>query len=1163
MQKSFNLNKRSLIYCFVLFGFFLCLSQNSLAQNITLKFKETPLKGVLKEIQKQTDYRFVYNNNLVNVESPVTIDVLTQPLNKVLDQLLVKNKIEYQISGKQILLAPKILSNTGPQKEQGKNFVSGLVRDSYGNPLAGVFIQSNLSKEITTSDENGRFLLFSTTIGESVKFSLIGMKSQVIEIGTKKEFEVVLQEDILQLENVVVTGYYSLSKERSAGAFNTLSSNVLSEKASGSIIERLSGSIPGLVVNKNDGAADKYLIRGASSINSSREPLIVVDGTPMAASTFESTVSPEDVASVTVLKDATASSIWGAKAANGVIVVTTKRGSFQSKLSVNYTGNIQMQGKPDFSYLNYMNAEEYVDFAVSVFDEQIDYAGILSSYGIITPIERAMYNNKLGLMSNLQLEEYLNTLRNSDNTEQINNLLYRNKISHQHNLKISGGSEKNAFQISFDYKGTYPGMIETSTNRVILDIKNDARLTDWLKVSAGLNLTSSLSNSKGQPDLTGMVPYELLQNQDGSYNSIFHHFYSDETKEYIMSELSLRNETPYDYKIMEELYKQSNRVNSLNARFNGALQLRITKGMEFESKFMYQKGVSNSEQLYDPDSYYVRNLRTVNTPVTAGVKSRIPAGYIFNKSDNTSYDWNLRNQLSYNNTFNKNTVSAILGTEIRKNFRSNFNKIFYGYNPANRSYAKMDEIALAAGVGGGRLSMPNSGTSPTVTFSDFGTGFIDFDDRFFSLYSNIAYDYEGRYALNASVRMDQANLFGVGVRYKPIWSVGAVWNISKEKFFSVEWIDQFSIRASRGIAGNTPNSTIGGPFDIVSSGSTNFYVGNIPSSTVLSPALKNLRWEKTNMTNFGIDISLLKNRLYGSIDYYSKKSIDLIGSQSTDPTRGFSSINTNIGVMKNSGVEFLLNSINVNKSSFKWSTSLNLSYNKNNVEDIYIEPIYYNYIYGEGFIAGYPAYSLFSYKWAGLNNIGEPTIYDAEGNISEVLVTDVEAIFHSGTTQPPIYGGVSNTFKYNRFSLWFQMIYQFGGVVRKDLSTFTGDPGRLGFSPVPKLMNDAWKSPGDEQKTDIAKWLREGDPSRAMDFLSISDKSVISSSYLLLSDISLSYDIPERLLNKAGVKSSSLILQITDPYMLSLNTERIDPRYISTRTGKYGAEYTLRLVVNF
>ncbi|MHC1780077.1 MAG: SusC/RagA family TonB-linked outer membrane protein [Bacteroidales bacterium] len=1176
MIKNLKLINRSLIYGFVLVSFFLSSFQYGFSQNITLKFKDTPLKTVLKEIQKQSDYRFVYNDNLVNANALITVDVSAQNINKVLDEILVKNNIAYRISGKQILLSPNNLSVrpleiTGPDQK-----ITCFVKDPDGTPIAGAFIFCKRLDKKLFSDRDGKIEISSIVPSDTIMVSMLGMKSETLITDKRNEYIIVLEVDAVRLEDIVVTGYYSLQRERSAGSFKTVTSELISAKASNSILDRLSGTVPGLVVNMNDGAADRYLIRGASSINSSREPLVVVDGTPMAMSTFQTTVSQEDVETITVLKDATAASIWGAKAANGVLVVTTKRGSFFSKLSVRYAGNIQIKGRPDFSYLNYMDAKEYVDFATSIFNNNYDYSGILSNYGIITPIERAMYNNKIGAISTSQLDSYLNTLRNSDNSEQIKNLLYRNKISHQHNLKISGGSEKNAFFISFDYNHTNPSRIGSFNDRVIIDMKNDLKLTDWLKISAGLNMTSYTSSSIGEPNVTGMVPYELLQNSDGSYNSMLHTFYSKESSDFIMGELAKRGEKAYDYRIMEEIYKQKREEKSLNTRFNTSLLFKITDGLEFESKFSYQRGGNNRHYLYEPNSFFTSNLRAEHTSFTAGAKSRIPDGYIYNRSDIAVYDWTQRNQLSYNKELDKHSISFITGTEVRKNYISSFNKKFYGYNPANRSFSKMDETILSAGVAGGRLTMPASGSSSSVTLSDFGTGFLDNDDRFFSIYSNFSYNYSRRYTINGSIRMDQANLFGVGIRYKPIWSFGAVWNISQEDFFKVNWIESLSFRASRGIAGNTPNSTIGGPYDISSTGQTNFYLANIPSSTVVSPALKSLRWEKTDILNVGIDFSLFKGRIYGNLDYYTKKCTDLIGKQEIDPTKGFTSINTNIGALRNSGIEVMLSSSNVIGKNFNWNTSFNISYNKNIIEDIYTEPTYNTYLYGDGFISGYPAYSTFSYKWAGLNNVGEPTVYDANGDITSQIETDINALVHSGSRQPSITGGLINNLKFKKLSLWFQISYQFGGIARKNLSAPYSQSGRLLYSnsstdlgvspwvmPINQFMKDAWKQAGDEQKTDIAKWIKQDDPSRPIDYYQISDKSIISSSNIHISDITLSYELTGKYLQKIGVKSSTLITQLTDLYLFPFNKERIDPRYITTLSGKFGPEYTLKIILNF
>jgi TonB-linked SusC/RagA family outer membrane protein len=1145
-------------------------------KKISIDLKNVSLGEFLSVIEKESGYNTFYNNKQGQIVKKINIKATNESVENILKRALEGTGLTYLFTSDNTIVI------SIEQKEPVKNVtIKGNIIDDSGDPLPGaaVMLKSNLKIGVA-ADINGHFELNvpETEIGkDALVFSCIGMKTIEMPLDRRTAYFVKMETEETKIENIVVTGYYSLSKERSAGSFTTVSLETLEQKASTSIIERLSGQVPGLSVNFNSSAPDKYLLRGATSINSSREPLIVVDGIPIDITTFENSVSTEDVTSVSVLKDATASSIWGAKAANGVIVITTKRGVFKDKFSASYTGSVQIQGHPDFDYLNYMNASEYVDLAVDVYNPNFNYANELSNYGNITPIERALYNNQINQMSDSELQTYLNKLRNSDNQQQISDLLYRNKVMHHHNVKISGGSDKSAYLLSVDYRNTKPQQIEITDERLIIDLKNDYKVKDWLKLSAGINVTVTNYNSKGTPNVVGMIPYEVLVNDDGSYHSLLHTYYSQESYAYTAAELTVRNMSTYDYKIMDELYKQTTESKGLNTRFNAKVEANIFDGLTFESRFQYQRGNSKKEIIDDAGSFKALNLRASQTANVKNSVSRIPAGAILNQTNSSAYDWTLRNQVLYKKLFGeKHNINALMGTEVRRNYNSTANRIFYGYNTANKQYVKINEADMQAGVSGGQITNP--AVDMAVIFKNFGSGILDTDYRYFSLYANGAYDYDNRYALNASVRMDQANLFGTGVRYKPIWSVGALWKISNEKFFKSSLINNLNLRVSQGIAGNTPNSSIGGPFDIVTFGSlTNiFFAQTLSSPSITSPALKNLNWEKTNITNIGVDFGILNNKLSGSIEYYNKNTADLIGKQTIDPTNGFSTINTNIGKMRNRGVEFILNSVNLERKDFSWNTSFNISYNKNIITDIYVTPVINSYVseHDPQFIQGYPAFSIFSYRYAGLNEEGEPMVYNENEEAVSSSVTDINALEYSGTTQPPVTGGLTNEFSYENLSLSFQITYAFGSKIRKDVALINSSD-RLVYinqdpwiQPINKDMINAWKQPGDEATTNTPKWLGMGENRVNHRYYSCADINIVNGSYILLSDISLSYKLPKLYFKRSGIESVTITGQISNPYICLFNDEGIDPRYTSWAAGserslRYGAEYMIKLNLNF
>lgn len=518
-------------------------------------------------------------------------------------------------------------------------------------------------------------------------------------------------------------------------------------------------------------------------------------------------------------------------------------------MNVSYAGSVQIQGLPDFGYLDYMNARDYVDFAVSVYDPTYNYANTLSSYGKISPIERILYNQQQGTITASQAQQELDKLRNSDNRKQIEDYLYRLKTVHQHNLNITGGGESTAYFFSVDYRNSKPQQKGINEDRIIFDLKNDFQITRWLGLSLGANVALTNNKSGYVPNVVGMIPYERLADDEGKPLSQFHMFYSDETQEWIGRQLDARDMSRYDFVLLDELDKQKNRNKVINTRLQAAIQVDLLKGLKFESQFQYQRGYGKSEKLDKPDSYWVLNLRAEQTPITEGSVSRVPMGAILDKTWTETKEWITRNQLVYDRKFGeKHQFNLLVGTEVRKNERETDNRIVYGYNETNKKFIELDQNTMNAGVVGGSIVRPTGTASQTQSFSrGFGSGFMGFDNRFFSLYANTAYDFNERYGINASMRMDQANLFGTDVRYKPIWSAGILWNIHKEKFFSHSGFDRLTLRFSKGIAGNTPNSEIGGPYDIISYGfmSNYSFAQTKPYVTISSPALKNLKWEKT------------------------------------------------------------------------------------------------------------------------------------------------------------------------------------------------------------------------------------------------------------------------------------------------------------------------------
>ena len=1159
MFKNAKLTSRSFICSFVLVSCFLFFSQTSYGQNITLKFKDVPLKTVLKEVQKQTDYRFVYNDNLINVNSLVTINTSGLSIEKVLDEILSKTKVAYKIAGKQILLSPK--SSSVEKNQQDNNRFIGFVKDSNGDPLPGVTVFSAKSKEVATTDLQGRFELKTVRAGDAVNISMIGMKNIILVADNRTEYTIKLEEDLVQLQNVVVTGYQTLSRERSSGSFSVIRNTALESKTSSmNIVDRLEGLVPGLSVNMSAGA-EKFLMRGLTSINAAKSPLVVIDGVPSNYDVVSSLVNPNDVESITFLKDATAASIWGASAANGVINITTKVGKPQvRKPKVTYNSFVSLRGKPDYSYQNMMTSSQLVDAAKEVFSvTDYPWNTVIASSStarnpVIYPHEKILYDLSRGLINQTTADSRIDSLKRLNNREQIEDYFTQNALVTNHSLSFSGGSDFHTYYASYAYTGDSKSN-KSSSSKHQINIRQDFKFTKNIK----LDLTANISYETGEqylvPDLpttlNNYLPYAMFSDNSGNalsqaYLKKYEPFRKDAENKSLLN---------LDYFPMLENSYTQNSSSSLIARVNAGLSINLLPGLQYQGKFQYQKEFDKGYAYYSKNSYKVRDELVCFTVAPASPTS-LPTYYLpttgghyqTNSVNNTS--WTVRNQLLFDKTLaEKHQITSLAGTEVRGDLSVMHDTYRRGFDMQTQTYSPYDEKALS--TTGVSSPIIISGTSSTSILNSKAETFGEYDSRFFSLYANAAYTYDKRYTFNGSIRMDQSNLFGSNksTQFKPIWSFGASWNITKEKFCTSDLIDNLNLRVTYGFGGNSPRPGSGGPFDILfpTNNSRFTEIGYV----VALPGNAGLSWERTSTTNIGIDFAVLKNRISGSVDVYQKKTTDLLGYQPLDPTTGWYYAYGNLGQIDNKGFEVMINSVNISTKNFIWNTGFTLSYNSNRLTEIKRNTAldFSSKMY-EQFIEGYPAYSLFGFDNIGLNQNGNPVARKANGNeatLSSQLSID-DPIF-KGVTQPKWYGGITNEFSWNGFTLSALIVYNLGHMMRNDVNTFY--TGRV-TENLKESFSSRWKVAGDEAITDVPKYIANTGTSNSQRYLPIYTQSVqniISASYAKIRDFTISYSIPKKIISKIYMENLSVYGQVNNIMIWKNNKFDIDPEFYNIRQG--------------
>jgi len=919
-----------------------------------------------------------------------------------------------------------------------------------------------------------------------------------------------------------------------------------------------------------------------TSINSKTEPLFIVDGVPMSRELLEKMVNPSDVENVTFLKDATAASIWGAQAANGVVVFTTKTGTPSSKPSVTYDGSLTWKGKPVYSYLDRMSAAEFIAAAKDVFDPytyswsdvSTTTYGISANYPIVYPHELIMYRYAQGLISADERELQLNTLAASDGRGSYEKNFMSDAFLTTQSVAVSGGGDQNSYYFSLDYQGSRDAY-QGKDHQYAAYIRDVLRIGDWLKLDASLNgmysrERSHLNTTDEFTDYSTTLPYVTYQDAEGRETDLRPYFINDAMADLVRqkSSLDLTYHPAVDYKRNRSLSE------TYAIRANLGVTVDLTDWLSYEGRFQWSAANTGSESFYDPQSFRVRVERAYGLGPDG--KENLPSsGGHFTSLNSLETAYTVRNQLSFNKDFGeKHQVSALAGFELNSNKSTGKSVFLRGYDYQTMKYIQYDDYLMyTSGVSNPLL--PQLANSTANEFDPNSYTQSETEYRFVSVYANAAYTLMDKYSLNASIRVDQSNLFGSdpSVQFKPIWSAGAIWNMKKEGFLSTAtWLDRLNLRLSCGLAGNSPDPGQGGPYNLISSvsdpGFSRFGLGYIIST----PANAKLTWEKTRTWNLGVDFSAFRNRLDISLDLYDKYTTNLLTLSPIDPTTGFTTVLTNMGEMSNRGVELGVKAVLLQKGDWLWSTSWNLTYNKNKLESMYVTPpgtpsALMGYEYWEG----YPYGTIFAYRWAGLDSQkGLPRAYNENDEIvSQVAdIKEASAVRYMGTTVPPWYGSLGTSLSWKGLHLECLFVYNLGHVMRNDVNThFTN---RLEGNLHRDFLN-RWKNPGDELVTNVPAYFSLSDTSvNDSDVSSLyryADVNVLDASFIKLRDLSLSYSLPQAWASRLSAKSLGIGARVSNIFTLAFNKEGIDPEAFSLRYGgrsdKFPPCWTLNLQIEF
>jgi TonB-linked SusC/RagA family outer membrane protein len=1180
-----NLLTMKLTFIF-LFSALMQVAALGYSQQVTLSFKNARLQQVFTEINRQTGHQFFYRDGLLDKVGKVSVNFKDIDLRVALERCFKDLPITFSLVENTIVVKeiPKIDNPVLVIEKQVLETIRGRVTDTSGAPLQGATVMVKETNKIAITDRDGAFSIDATP-GQTLVVSFIGYSSGAYKVGSTDQALIQLAAQSQNLKSVALlySGYQAVQKERSAGSYSTVNNDDIKNKTfSMNVVDRLEGLVPGLAVNYGS-SNEKFLIRGLSTIQASRSPLIVVDGVPISDYASVATlVNPQDVESITVLRDATAASIWGSAAANGVIVIETKKGKTSSqpqKTRVQFNSFAAFRGRPDLDYFNMMSTGQFLSSSREIFSStDYPWATVTNSIGaipIIPPHERIQYDLSRGLINSATANSRFDSLARYNNRDQISEYLTQPSMLVNNNLSFDGGSKFHSYYGSFAYT-LDKNDTKTDLNRYQFNLRQNFIFSPAIKLDLITNLAYEKTKSFLLSDLAGTnsnyLPYAMFADESG--NPLSQAYLKRQEEFRATSEAqSLIN---LDYIPLTETSKTLNDRVNFSARINAGLTIKLFRGMNYEGRAQYQRATIDAYEYYNQNSYRVRNenvffTKAAPTPGGAPTYYLPSRGGHFITQNNSSVAWTIRNQLSFDRVFaQKHQVTAIAGTEIRNNLNKGLQNFRRGYDFQTQTYSLYNEDSLAVrGVTAPVNFLPSRTTnnllaSTPVTYSEN-------ERRFLSAYSNAAYTFNKKYTLNGSIRFDQSNLFGTdrSLQYKPIWSLGGAWNLSKESFFNVDAVNNLNLRLTYGLGGNAPNPGFGGPYDIVRASNVAYFSGLGTGYTVIVPRNEKISWERTTTTNFGVDFSLFGNRLSGSVDVYKKSTTDLLGYQPADPTTGWSFAYNNLGDLENKGVEIQLNSTNISSKKFRWTTDLTLSYNENKIVSLKsASTLTATGKVNSLFVEGYSAYGLFAYNYLGLDANGNPVALKANGKDSARRTADLTVAdpVYMGSTQPLWFGGITNNLSYGQFSLSFLIVYNFGNVMRRDVNQFY--TGRLS-SNVPVYFSDRWRKPGDEAFTDVPKYIGNTAQNglRFVNLYTQANTNVVSAAYAKLRDMTLTYALPKSLAGKLSMSDCSIYTQVSNVMLWRKNNFDIDPEYFNLaqgiRNGRMPAFYTIGFRTTF
>lgn len=1147
-------SKVIVLFCVMSMFFLNALGQG---KNVTVTADHEPLTSVLSKIERQSGYFKLSYNASELAAFKVSADIKDKSAVEAVRSVTAGLPLTVNVDGKFIRVsAGKNVSNEqAAKKETSPSAVTGLVTDSEGEPLPGVTIRQKNGKILTVTDNDGNFKIRTDQDKLHLVFSYIGMKDSDVTAKKGHPVNVMMTSSSEGLDEVVVTGYKVIDKRASTSAITSIKAEDILRSDAISIDQMLEGKVPDLMYMSNSGEAGvtpKIRIRGTSSIIGNREPLWVVDGIvvndPVSVSAEDlndpdyvnrignaiAGLNPQDIERLDVLKDASATALYGTKAANGVIVITTKRGK-EGKPQIRYSNTFTWKRRPRYTdrSVDVMNSKERIGMSKQLWDKHYKYDNLNMT---MVGFEDAMYRYYKGLISKEQLDKEIATYE-TVNTDWFD-LLTHDSFSQTHTVSISGGGDRASYYGSLGYTDSDDVVINTKNRRYNAMVNLDINFASWLTATFGIQ--GNVSDREYTQN--GINPVEHAYKASRAipaYNP------DDPSELYFYERYGRSKFYGHRYNILNEIDNSWQKQDGNSVTFNMNLRFKIADWLTANGIFSYTNSNTNIEGYWSEKTWHGAELRDAEADETPGEHSVMPQGGEFSINQTRQKSWTARVQFNGYKYLCDDThnIDVSIGLEANQNR-------YYGYSRVDRGYFPDRGMTFVSGINLDDYPEYKSWMMSNVP------SLVDSKSNTLSGYLSASYNYDRLVFLNFNARVDGSNNFGDQTNNKllPIWSISGSFDVSRiKRIREIDWIDRFTVKGSFGYQGNMLSDQT--PVLIIKKGPFNSFYQEYTSTVSRNPN-PDLKWEKTTSYNLGFDLGFLNNRLQIEGDLYWKHTKDAFMTKQISTINGYDSYIVNGGDIDNTGYSVAITGRPIQTRDWQWSISTVFSRSINKIKNNPAGETYElsDFLNGNAVVKGKSIGTFYSYKFLGLSPVDGGPMFDDYADRPDELVnlskydTYTRVLVATGNREPIMSGSLSTQVRWKRLHVNANFNYSLGAKTRLFGMYGAGTDNSVyaqqgAIKPENNLSRDylhAWRKPGDEKYTNIPAIMGENEDAwwryyrhwsqawenagvqpiadDAWTMYDYSDIRVVSSDYLTLASLRVSYELPVKWLQMIGFK---------------------------------------------